>query len=642
MKNRTFLIVLLFLSSLSFISCSKNQTEDNLVKDTYVKDHFDKKEVLIEMRDGIKLHTTVYSPVDTSKSYPIVLKRTPYSSRPYGPDEYPTNIGPNKYMMKQGYIVVYQDVRGRWMSEGTYDNMRAYIPNKQSDKDIDESSDTFDTIDWLVKNVDNNNGRVGTWGISYPGFYSTYSTIDAHPALKAASPQACIGDFFFDDFHHNGAYLLSYFRATAVFGTPRDQPVDTAWYKTPDLKTEDQYQFFLDAGPLSNLNKYFEYESIDNPGLKKENLIDDFFWQELIDHPNYDSVWQRKGIIQHLKNIKPTVATMVVGGWFDAEDLYGPLETYKTIEANNPDNYNTLVFGPWDHGGWARSKERTSVGNYYFGDSISDFFQQEIESRFFKHFLKDSGDHNSGLPEAYVFDSGKKTWKTYSSWPPENVKRQTWYLSDNQKLVKNKGPEEKISFISDLKRPVPYSEDIKTVFTPRKYMTDDQRFAARRPDVLVFETEILEEDLTLAGDILAKLLVATTGTDADWIVKVIDVHPAETENNKEEMQDHLRMSNYHLMVRSEVMRGKFRNSFSQPEPFTPNQKAAVNIKLQDVFHTFKKGHKLQVQVQSTWFPLIDLNPQTFVPNIFKAEESDFKTQTHTVFTSSSIELNVLE
>jgi len=642
MKNRTFLIVLLFLSSLSFISCSKNQTEDNLVKDTYVKDHFDKKEVLIEMRDGIKLHTTVYSPVDTSKSYPIVLKRTPYSSRPYGPDEYPANIGPNKYMMKQGYIVVYQDVRGRWMSEGTYDNMRAYIPNKQSEKDIDESSDTFDTIDWLVKNVDNNNGRVGTWGISYPGFYSTYSTIDAHPALKAASPQACIGDFFFDDFHHNGAYLLSYFRATAVFGTPRDQPVDTAWYKTPDLKTEDQYQFFLDAGPLSNLNKYFEYESIDNPGLKKENLIDDFFWQELIDHPNYDSVWQRKGIIQHLKNIKPTVATMVVGGWFDAEDLYGPLETYKTIEANNPDNYNTLVFGPWDHGGWARSKERTSVGNYYFGDSISDFFQQEIESRFFEHFLKDSGDHNSGLPEAYVFDSGKKTWKTYSSWPPENVKRQTWYLSENQKLVKNKGPEEKISFISDLKRPVPYSEDIKTVFTPRKYMTDDQRFAARRPDVLVFETEILEEDLTLAGDILAKLLVATTGTDADWIVKVIDVHPAETENNKEEMQDHLRMSNYHLMVRSEVMRGKFRNSFSQPEPFTPNQKAAVNIKLQDVFHTFKKGHKLQVQVQSTWFPLIDLNPQTFVPNIFKAEESDFKTQTHTVFTSSSIELNVLE
>jgi putative CocE/NonD family hydrolase len=638
-------MLLLFMGSLSFTSCdttTKNKPDDSIVKDTYVQDHFDKKEVTIEMRDGVKLHTTVYSPKDKSKSYPILLKRTPYSSRPYGANEYPSRIAPNKYMMKQGYIVVYQDVRGRWMSEGTYDNMRAYIPNKLSNKDIDESSDTYDTIDWLVKNVENNNGNVGTWGISYPGFYATYSAIDAHPALKAASPQACIGDFFFDDFHHNGAYLLSYFKVTSVFGTPKDQPIDTAWYKTPDLKTQDQYQFFLDAGPLSNLNKYFQYESIDNPGLKKENLVDDFFWQELIEHPNYDSVWQKKGIIQHLKNIKPTVATMVVGGWFDAEDLYGPLETYKTIEANNPDNYNTLVFGPWDHGAWARSKTRNAVGNYYFGDSISDFFQQEIESRFFQHFLKNSGDHNSGLPEAYVYDSGKKIWKTFDSWPPENIKRQEWYLSENQKLSSTKGVEQKMTFISDLKRPVPYSEDIKTVFTPRKYMTDDQRFAARRPDVLVFETQILEEDLTLAGDILAKLMVSTTGTDADWIVKVIDVHPADTKNNNEDLQGHLKMSNYHLMVRSEVMRGKFRNSFSQPEPFVPNQKTAVNIKLQDVFHTFKKGHKLQVQVQSTWFPLIDLNPQTYVPNIFKAKESDFKTQTHTVFTSSSIELSVLE
>jgi putative CocE/NonD family hydrolase len=639
------MLILLLLGSLSFTSCSetqKNEADGATNNDSYVEDHFNKKEVTIEMRDGIKLHTTIYSPKDTSQAYPILLKRTPYSCKPYGANEYPANIGPNKYMMKQGYIVVYQDVRGRWMSEGTYDNMRAYMPDKQSEKDIDESSDTYDTIDWLVKNVNNNNGKVGTWGISYPGFYATYSAIDAHPALKAASPQACIGDFFFDDFHHNGAYLLSYFRATSLFGTPKDQPIDTAWYKLPDLKTEDQYQFFLDAGPLSNLNKYFQYDPVDDPGLRKENLVDDFFWQELIDHPNYDSVWQKKGIIQHLKNIKPSVATMVVGGWFDAEDLYGPLETYKTIEAYNPENYNTLVFGPWDHGGWARSKSRNTVGNYYFGDSISDFFQQEIESRFFEHFLKNDGDHNSGLPEAYVFDSGKKVWKTFDSWPPKNIVRQQWYLSENQKLSKTKGIEQKMTFVSDLKRPVPYSEDIKTVFTPRKYMTDDQRFAARRPDVLVFETEVLEEDFTLAGDILARLMVSTTGTDADWIVKVIDVHPADTKNNNEDLQGHLKMSNYHLMVRSEVMRGKFRNSFSEPEPFVPNQKTGVNIKLQDVFHTFKKGHKLQVQVQSTWFPLIDLNPQTFVPNIYKAKESDFKTQSHTVFTSSSIEFTVLE
>ena len=645
MKKYLPMLVLLVLSFYTLTSCTEtNQKEvqEAKIESTYVKDNFDKKEVSIKMRDGINLHTTIYSPKDQSKTYPILLKRTPYSSQPYGENEYPSAIAPNKYMMKDGYIVVYQDVRGRWMSEGTYDNMRAYIPNKKTDQDIDESTDTFDSIDWLVKNVENNNGNVGTWGISYPGFYSTYSTIDAHPALKAASPQACIADFFFDDFHHNGAYLLSYFRVTALFGTPRDQPIDTAWYKIPDLKTEDQYQFFLDAGPLSNLNKYFQYENVDRPGLRKEDIVDDFFWQELIDHPNYDSVWQKKGLIQHLKNIKPSVATMVVGGWFDAEDLYGPLETYKTIEANNPDNYNTMVFGPWDHGAWARTKTQNTVGNYYFGDSISDFFQKNIETRFFEHFLKNNGDHNSGLPEAYVFDSGKKSWKKYDSWPPSNVSKQDFYLNADQQLSKDKGTETKTSFISDIKRPVPYSEDIKTVFTPRKYMTDDQRFAARRPDVLVFETEILEEELTLAGDILAKLMVSTTGTDADWIVKVVDVHPANLKNNNDDLQDHLKMSNYHLMVRSEVMRGKFRNSFSKPEPFSPNKKTAVNIKLQDVFHTFKKGHKLQVQVQSTWFPLIDLNPQTFVPNIFKAEESDFKTQTHTVYSDSAIEFTVLD
>ncbi len=644
MKRILLSLALVILSSFLMTSCLKLSEKDIQgpnAENSYVRDHFAKQEVTIEMRDGIKLHTSIYSPKDTSKTYPILLKRTPYSCKPYGESEYPSSLSPNKYMMKQGYIVVVQDVRGRWMSEGTYDNMRAYIPNKESDLDIDESSDTYDTIDWLVKNVKKNNGNVGTWGISYPGFYSTYSAIDAHPALKAASPQACIGDFFFDDFHHNGAYLLSYFRATTLFGTPKDKPVDTAWYKTPDLKTEDQYQFFLDAGPLSNLNKYFQYESIDNPSLRKEDIVDDFFWQELIDHPNYDSVWQKKGIIQHLKNIKPSVATMIVGGWFDAEDLYGPLETYKTIEANNPDNYNTIVFGPWDHGGWSRSKTRNVVGNYYFGDSISDFFQQEIESRFFEHFLKNNGDHNSGLPEAYVFDSGKKSWSTFESWPPENVSKQKYYLTENQKLSRSNEKETKVSFVSDLKKPVPYSEDIKTVFIPRKYMTDDQRFAARRPDVLVFETEVLEEDMTLAGGILAELQVATTGTDSDWIVKVIDVHPVDTKNNNEDLQNHLKMSNYHLMVRSEVMRGKFRNSFSEPEPFLANQKTPVTIKLQDVFHTFKKGHKLHIQVQSTWFPLIDLNPQTYVPNIFKAKEGDFQTQTHTVYSSSSIELTVL-
>ncbi len=645
MKQFPLKLTLLLFISLSVIACKKTTTAKTAKKtDTYVQDHYDKKEVTITMRDGIKLFTAIYTPKDKSKKYPILLKRTPYSCQPYGKDSFPEKIGPNIHLMKEGNIIVYQDVRGRWMSEGTYDNMRAYIPNKKTNNDIDESSDTYDTIDWLVKNVENNNGNVGTWGISYPGFYTTYSTIDAHPALKAASPQACIGDFFFDDFHHNGAYLLSYFRATALFGTPKNKPTDSAWYKLPDLKTQDQYQFYLDAGPISNLNKYYQYENVDSPSLKNDDNIDDFFWKELINHPNYDSVWQSKGIIQHLKSIKPSVATMIVGGWFDAEDLYGPLETYKTIEEYNPKNYNTMVFGPWDHGAWARTKGKNIIGNYYFGDSISEFFQEKIETKFFNHFLKNDGTQNSGLPEAYVFDTGLKKWKTYNQWPPEGTVKKTMYLSENQQLTPDKKATKAIKFISDIKHPVPYSEDIKAPgFTPRKYMTDDQRFAARRPDVLVFETGVLTEDLTLAGDILAKLKVATTGTDADWIVKIIDVHPSDAQALEEGvLQDHLKMGNYHLMVRSEVMRGKFRNSFSKPEPFIPNKPTNVTIKLQDVFHTFKKGHKLQVQVQSTWFPLIDLNPQTFVPNIYKAKKEDFKTQTHTVFTSSAIEFSVLE
>jgi len=627
-----------------FTSCtktSKKTSKADKVEDTYVADHYDKQEVTIEMRDGIKLHTTIYSPKDTSKTYPILMMRTPYSCRPYGDNEFRTKIGPNIHLMEEGNIFVYQDVRGRWMSEGVYDNMRAYIPNKKDKNDIDESSDTYDTIEWLVNNVDNNNGRVGTWGISYPGFYATYSTIDAHPALKAASPQACIGDFFFDDFHHNGAFLLSYFRAVSLFGTEKNKPVDSAWYKLPSLGTQDQYQFFLDAGPLSNLNSYFQYEKPDDVSASKSDRIDDVFWKEIVDHPNYDSVWKPKGLIQNLKNVKSSVATMIVGGLFDAEDLYGPFETYKTIEKHNPNNYNTVVFGPWDHGRWARSDVKNYVGNYYFGDSISLNFQRDIETKFFNHFLKGDGSKNSGLPEAYVFDSGKKSWSNFESWPPKGVSKQSMYLNADQKLSKEKEGTTEEVFVSDLKRPVPYSEDIKTVFTPRKYMTDDQRFSARRPDVLVFETEVLQDDLTLAGDIMAQLKVATTGTDADWIVKIIDVHPPDAEEQEEGMQDHLKMSNYHLMVRSEVMRGRFRNSFETPEPFMPNQKTGVNIKLQDVYHTFKKGHKLQVQVQSTWFPLIDLNPQTFVPNIYKAKEGDFKNQTHTVFNDSKIEFSVL-
>ncbi|MFC5044772.1 CocE/NonD family hydrolase [Aquimarina hainanensis] len=592
-------------------------------KATYqVKDNYTKLEVDIVMRDGVKLHTTIYSPKDTSKKYPILMTRTPYSSRPYGKDQFRSKIGPNEFLMKEGNIIVYQDVRGRWMSEGVYDNMRAYIPNKKG-KQFDEASDTYDTIDWLVKNVENNNGRVGIWGISYPGFYATYSLLDAHPSLKAVSPQACIGDFFFDDFHHNGAYLLSYWKITPLFGHEKTKPVQEAWYTLPDIKTKDQYQFFLDAGPLTNLEKHYEPNNV--------------FWNQIKEHPNYDDFWQKRGIIQHLKDIKPAV--MVVGGLFDAEDLYGPFETYKNIEKKSS-NYNTMVFGPWSHGDWARNKKRQAIGNVYFGDDLSLNYQKNVETKFFNHFLKGDGSHNTGLPEIQIYDTGKKEWNTFDVWPPKNTEKKTFYLTAEGNLGATAGttPAE---FISDPAKPVPYTEDIKVVFTPRKYMTDDQRFAARRPDVLVYETPVMEEDMTLSGDILAKLQVATTGTDADWVVKVIDVYPPDAKDT-EETQEYLKMSNYHLMVRSEVMRGRFRNDFSKPEPFVPNKKTAVTVKLQDVHHTIKKGHKLQIQVQSTWFPLIDRNPQTFVPNIFKAKASDYTKQTHRVYSDSSIEFSVLK
>lgn len=612
---------LLYLSLL-FISATLLAQEN---KPNYVAENYTKKEVHIKMRDGAELFTVIYSPKDVSKKYPIIMQRTPYNAAPYGVTEFKKSISPSETMMKEGYIVVYQDVRGRWMSDGLYDNMRAFIPNKKTKKDIDEASDTYDTIDWLVKNTPNNNGNVGVWGISYPGFYSTYSLLSNHPALKAVSPQACISDFFFDDFHHNGAYLLSYWKATPLFGIQKTERTTKAWYQMPDIGTKDDYQFFLDTGSLSNLDKYYGQ--------------DNEFWQQLKDHSSYDDFWQKRGILQHLKDIKPAV--MTVGGFFDAEDLYGPLNTYQAIEKSSK-NYNTIVMGPWSHGDWARNSANATIGNINFGDSISGFYQKNIEANFFRHFLKNNGKGENKLPEAYMFDTGAKEWKTYDAWPPKNTEKQDFYLQGNKLSRQGQRNFAFEEFVSDPKKPVPFTEDInQRGITPRKYMTDDQRFAARRPDVLVFETPILEDNVTLAGDILAKLQVATTGTDADWVVKVIDVFPADAQENKE-MAPYLKMSNYHMMVRSEVMRGRFRNSFISPQPFVPNEKTAVNIKLQDVMHTFMKGHKIQIQIQSTWFPLIDLNPQTFVDNIFYAKPEDFKKQTHRVYNDSTIEFTVLK
>ena len=596
----------------------------------YVKEHFTKKEVYITMRDGVKLFTSIYTPKDASSQnkYPMMMMRTCYSIAPYGEDKYPQRLGPSEIMMKEGYIFVYQDVRGRWKSEGSWTNMTPVIDNKKSKKDVDEGSDTYDTIDWLVKNVANNNGKVGQYGISYPGFYTAAGILSNHPALKASSPQAPISDFFFDDFHHNGAFIEGYFFTFPVFGVQKTDTTSKAWYSMLKPDSKDGYQYLLDLGPLKNADKFYH---------------DNFFWQETINHPNYDEFWQKRGLLKHYGKVKPAV--MLVGGWFDAEDLTGPLAIYKTINKSDPNAYNTIVMGPFGHGRWSRETGHTMHSNVYFGDSVATFYQKNIEAKFFNHFLKGNGDKNSGLPNAYMFNTGKKEWATFDKWPAANAVHEKMFLGADGKLVNTQpATQGSVSYISDPLKPVPYTEDNTTTmgFTPHNYMSEDQRFAGRRPDVLVYQSEILNDDLTLGGEIMAHLKIATTGTDADFVVKLIDVYPADEPNNPYMPNKNIILSNYWQMVRSEVMPARFRNSFEKPEALVANQKTDVNFRLRDVLHTFKKGHRIMIQVQSTWFPIVARNPQKFVENPYKADESDYIKATETVYNDSYIDVQVLK
>ena len=590
---------------------------------------YNKTQVYIPMRDSVRLYTTIYTPKDigTNNSYPILMKRTCYSSRPYEPSEFPSGLGPSETMQNEKYIFVYQDVRGRWMSEGEFTNMTPIVLPHDNNTNVDESTDTFDTVEWLLNNLDNHNGKVGQWGISYPGFYATNAVIDAHPAMKAVSPQAPIGDFYFDDFHHNGAYTYAYWSVNNLFGIQKTEPVDTAWYSFPEYDTPDIYNFYRKRIPISKMDE-------DYP------LPNNFFWEEIKAHPNYDEFWQKRGIIQHLKSdIRPAV--MTVGGFFDAEDLYGPLMTYKTIEEHNPNTYNTIVMGPWSHGDWARKSGRQAVSNVFFGENINETYQSDIEATFFHHFLKGSGDGTTGLPEAHMFDSGTKQWSEFSAWPPQNATKKAFFINAREALsVEQVNDGESFEeFLSDPLKPVPHNMDIKPIFIPRKYMADDQRQQSRRPDVLVFETDVLTTDVTVAGPIWANLFVSTTGTAADWVVKVIDVYPPD-EPETEETQNHISMGEYQLLVRGEAFRGRYRNSFENPEPFIPNQVTEVNWQLQDAFHTFKAGHKIMVQIHSSWFPYIDSNPQTYVENIFEAKQSDFQKQMHKVYHSTQYPTNI--
>jgi putative CocE/NonD family hydrolase len=569
---------------------------------------------MVPMRDGKRLFTSVYVPKDTAEKYPIMLDRTPYSVAPYGVDNYKTSLGPSEKFAREGFIFVYQDVRGCHMSEGQFVNMTPQIDVKRGPKDVDESSDTYDTIDWLIKNVPNHNGKVGMWGISYPGFYTAAGLIDAHPALKAASPQAPIADWFIgDDFHHNGAlYLPHAYRFFTFFGHPRPEPELPRQRAEDPTAQLDAYSFFLSLGPLSN---------VDERQFKKDVP----FWSEMMQHPNYDEFWQARNLRPHLKNIKPAV--MTVGGWFDAEDLFGALNTYKTIEQNSPGAYNTLVMGPWFHGGWARS-DGDSLGSVRFGSKTSEFYRDQIEYPFFEYWLKGKADPK--LPEAYVFETGTNQWRREDAWPPKDVQPKALYLRAGGRLGWD-GPGEAGEFdeyISDPNKPVPYINGQAPGMT-REHMVEDQRFASTRTDVLTYRTEPLSEDVTLAGPLTASLFVSTTGTDSDWVVKLVDVYPDDFPNPDPNPLG-LHMGGYQQLVRGELMRGRFRHSYSKPEPFTPGKVEKVEWTLPDVDHSFRKGHRIMIQVQSSWFPLADRNPQKFV-DIYQAKASDFVKATERVY-----------
>lgn len=580
-----------------------------------LKKKYSKKEVYIEMRDGIKLFTSIYTPRNSNGPHPILLNRTPYNIEPGGPDHYSFFIQNYSRYTEKDYIMVSQDVRGRYMSEGTFEDIRPVIPVRKSSKDTDETTDTWDTVEWLVKNVDNNNGNVGIFGISYPGFYSTMGIINAHPAVKAVSPQAPVTAWFLgDDFHHNGAFfLLDCFPFYYSFGQPRSEPtrIGKPQFKWP---VPDNYEFFLSTGPVKNLAPAFLGDSVK-------------FWNDLFSHPDYDEFWKARDPRQHLQNVTPAV--MTVGGWFDAEDLFGALKTYEAIEKqNSPSTRNHIVMGPWSHGQWA-SGRATNLGNISWGlDANERFIEQE--EMFFDHYLTENRKYD--IPEALIFITGSNEWKNFDKWPPANIIRKELYFHDGEvaSFTKPVSTDSYDEYVSDPMNPVPYTEDVHAARTT-EYMTDDQRFASRRPDVMVYQTDVLTTDMTLTGQVTAGLFVSTTGTDADFIVKLIDVFPPDAVDGN---PDHnYPMGGYQMLVRGEVFRGKYRNSFEKPEPFVPGRVTEVKFDLPDVAHTFKKGHRIMIQIQNSWFPLVDRNPQKFV-NIYECSEEDFSKATQRIYHDS--------
>jgi putative CocE/NonD family hydrolase len=617
----------------------------------YIKQSYTKSEVMIPMRDGVKLFVCVYEPKDKSQKYPIMFDRTPYSVGPYGVDNYKTSLGPDDLFAREGYIFVYGDVRGRYMSEGVYEDVRPYIPNKTANQ-IDETTDTYDTVDWLIKNVANNNGRVGVYGISYPGFYTSMAGIDGHPAIKAISPQAPVSDWFHgDDMHHNGAlFLAQNFSFFTGFGQPRPTPIgDNSYVKRFNFGTQDGYNFYLAMGGLKHSSELYQ-EKI---GMHIR------FWDQMMEHPNYDQFWKERNVFPNLKNIH--AAVMTVGGWYDNEDLYGALGVYQNAEKLNPGIFNVLVMGPWFHGGWARS-DGDWLGTAYFGMKTGVYYREHFELPFFNHFLKDKGEI-SEIKEVNVFDTGKNEWTSLPDWSPTTSTDTPIYLMSDGKLRIGERPASGPlppeggtlrtpwydEYVSDPWNPVPYTQKI-TLNYPRDFMTEDQRFAATRPDVLVYQTDPLTEDVTVAGNIKPELFISSSGTDSDFVVKLIDVFPddyqfPETGNRLPNGQPErarppqdsagsvFQPGGYQMLLRGEPFPARFRNSFEQPEPLKPNMVTKISYVMPGIVHTFKKGHRIMVQVQSTWFPLVARSPQKFMPNYKMGTGADFQRATERVYHS---------
>jgi len=584
---------------------------------------FEKKEVVISMRDGVKLHTEIYTPKNAREALPIFLERTPYGisadDKGFSPKLYRYS-----HMFADGYVFVFQDIRGRYGSEGQF-VMNRPVHDAGNPKGVDESTDTYDTIEWLVKNVPNNNGRVGTAGISYGGFLAAMALVNPHPALKAVSEQACMGDGWLgDDFFHNGAFRLSYgYEYAAEMETTKEN-------SKLKFDRDDLYDWYLHVGPLSNINKDYLRGKIPS-------------WNSFVEHPSYDEFWKEKALAHALH--QATVPNLNVAGWWDQEDFYGPMATYANLEKNDATHLNYLVVGPWNHGGWAHGPGNW-LGQIPFAGNTGEYFREKVEAPWFAYWLHDKGE--LPLKEALLFQTGSNTWTRFDAWPPRDAQTKSLYFGADGKLSleapKTDATEAFDSYVSDPANPVPYrnrpvDETYPSDHPGRWYtwLVQDQRFVEKRPDVLSWKTDVLQEDVTLTGQVTAKLFAATTGSDADWVVKLIDVYPEkpDTEWN---------LSSYELMISDEIFRGRYRNSYEKPEAIVPGEITPFTIDLHTADHVFKKGHRIMVQVQSTWFPLYDRNPQKFVPNIFEAKESDYQKATEKIYRSqkypSRVEISV--